>query len=62
MPRKRTGCRVSATASGLDFENVGVLSDALNQMFQNDGWQADLSYDGGGPTGMLGGYRYEPTL
>ncbi len=57
-----TGCRVTATGTGLDFENVGVLSDALNQMFQNEGWHADLSYDGGGPTGMLGGYRYQPAL
>ncbi len=57
-----TGCRVTATGNGLDFENVGVIVDALQGMFQARGWQADVNYDGDGPTGTLGGYRQGDTL
>jgi hypothetical protein len=57
-----TGCQVTASGTGLDFENVGVVVDALSGMFQTRGWQEDISYDGAGPTGMLGGYRQDNML
>lgn len=52
-----TGCQITASGTGLDFEDAGVLSDAVNGMFQEGGWQADLNYEADGPTGSMGGYR-----
>ncbi len=57
-----TGCRITATGTGLDFENVSVLHDAVNGLFQEGGWQEDINYGGGGAAGMIGGYRLEPAL
>lgn len=57
-----TGCQVTTAGNGLVFENIGVLSAAVNDIFQNNGWLADLNYDAGGPTGELGGYRNNSDL
>lgn len=55
--RKGTGCQATATATGLDFENVGVVFSALTEMLQARGWHEDVGYAGGGPGGELGGFR-----
>jgi putative hemolysin len=60
--QKETGCRVTVSGTGLDFENIVVLYDAINGMFQEGGWQADFNYSADGPTASLGGYRLEPAL
>jgi hypothetical protein len=53
-----TGCQATATWTGLDFENVGELFfGALTEMLQARGWLEDINYAGGGPGGMLAGYR-----
>ncbi len=52
-----TGCQATATGTGLDFENVGDLFGALTEMLQARGWSEDVNYAGGGPGGMLAGYR-----
>lgn len=57
-----TGCRVTATGTGLDFENVVVVFEALATMLQARGWQEDIQYAGGGPTGILAGYRQANAL
>ena len=52
-----TGCQATTTGSGLDFENVDDVFDALTEMLQARGWTEDLSYAGGGPGSLIAGYR-----
>jgi hypothetical protein len=52
-----TGCQATATGTGLDFENVDGIFDALTGMLQARGWTEDLGYAGGGPGSLIAGYR-----
>jgi hypothetical protein len=55
--RMGTGCQTTITGTGLDFENVQVVENALRRMIQAQGWYEDFRYGGGGPTGQLTGFR-----
>ena len=55
--RMGTGCQTTITGTGLDFESVQVVLDALRRMIQAQGWYEDFRYGGGGPTGELTGFR-----
>lgn len=57
-----TGCQMTASGTGLDFEDLGVVSGALRGMFEAQGWQADIEYEAAGPTGEAGGYRKDNML
>lgn len=56
-----TGCQAAASGTGLDFE-MDVAYNAVRELFETQGWRADINYDAGGPTGMLGGYRQDSAL
>ena len=55
--RMGTGCQTTITGTGLDFEDVQVVGNALRRMIQAQGWYEDFRYGGGGPTGELTGFR-----
>jgi len=55
--RMGTGCQTTITGTGLDFEDVQVVGNALRSMIQAQGWYEDFRYGGGGPTGELTGFR-----
>ena len=55
--RMGTGCQTTITGTGLDFESVQVVQNALRRMIQAQGWYEDFRYGGGGPTGELTGFR-----
>jgi len=51
-----TGCLVTVTGTGADFEFVAVSAD-LWILLQEQGWAEDMMYAAGGPTGMASGFR-----
>jgi archaellum component FlaG (FlaF/FlaG flagellin family) len=55
--RMGTGCQTTITGTGLDFESVKVVQNALRGMIAVQGWYEDFRYGGGGPTGELTGFR-----
>jgi hypothetical protein len=55
--RMGIGCQTTITGTGLDFESVQVVENALRRMIQAQGWYEDFRYGGGGPTGELTGFR-----
>jgi len=57
-----TGCQMSANGTGLDFESLTVIVDALGKVFEGRGWQADIEYEAAGPTGEAGAYRKDNAL
>lgn len=60
--RAGTGCQMTATGTGVEFDHVGVPFDALTAMLQARGWEEDIQYAGGGPGGVLAGYRQDTGL
>ena len=52
-----TGCQTTITGTGLHFEDVHVVGNALRRVIQAQGWYEDFRYGGGGPTGELIGFR-----
>jgi hypothetical protein len=60
--RSGTGCQMAATGTGVEFDHVGVPFDAVTAMLQARGWEEDLQYAGGGPGGVLAGYRQDAGL
>ncbi|OQY16933.1 MAG: hypothetical protein DRJ03_20060 [Chloroflexi bacterium] len=52
-----TGCQITITGTGLDFESVQVVLNGLRRTIQTQGWYEDFRYGGGGPTGELTGFR-----
>jgi putative hemolysin len=56
------GWQATATGTGLDFESYMVVAEALRGALESYGWQEDIQYAGGGPTGILTGYRQANTL
>jgi putative hemolysin len=56
------GWQATVTGSGLDFENYMLVAETLGEALKQRGWQEDIQYAGGGPTGMLAGYRQANTL
>jgi putative hemolysin len=52
-----TGCQVTATGTGLDFEDHWIVFQELAEMLTAQGWREDMAYQGGGPTGTLSGFR-----
>jgi len=55
--RTGTGCQTTITGTGLDFEDVQAVGNALRRMIQAQGWYEDFRHGGGGPTGELTGFR-----
>lgn len=45
-----TGCQLTATGDGVDFADPMAVVDALKAAFV--GWEEDMQYAAGGPTGM----------
>ncbi len=45
-----TGCQLTATGTGADFSDPMAVVDALKAAFV--GWEEDMQYAAGGPTGM----------
>jgi len=56
------GCLILAAGTGVDFANHSDVFTLLKNMLVNIGWTPDLQYDGGGPTGTLGGFRRDAGL
>ncbi len=52
-----TGCQMTATGTGLDFENFWSVAEALREALGSQGWQADFMYAADGPTGTGNGFR-----
>jgi hypothetical protein len=52
-----TGCQIKATGTGLNFENIVVVENALVGVLQARGWEEDVQYAGGGPGAVVTGYR-----
>lgn len=57
-----TGCQLAATGTGADFESHTVIYDDLQAMLVERGWQEDVMYAAGGPTGMGAGFRQDGAL
>jgi putative hemolysin len=55
-----TGCQLLVTGTGQDFDMTAF--EALMGMLASKGWIEDAQYGGGGPTGMLTGFRKESGL
>jgi hypothetical protein len=55
--RAGTGCQATLRATGLNFEHVGLLESPTIGTLQALGWQQDASYGGGGPGGVVEGFR-----
>lgn len=60
--RSGTGCQMAAIGTGIEFDHVGVPFDAVTAMLRARGWEEDMQYAGGGPGGVLAGYRQEAGL
>jgi hypothetical protein len=56
------GCLILVSGTGADFANHYDVFMQLKNMLVNIGWTPDLQYDGGGPTGTLGGFRRDAGL
>jgi tetratricopeptide (TPR) repeat protein len=52
-----TGCQATAKGTGLDFENLLVVANALREVLRYQGWQEDSMYAADGPTGTGTGFR-----
>jgi len=57
-----TCCRVMVTGTGWDFAGHVEVFDQLANMLTTMGWTHDMYYDGGGPTGTMGGFRRDSGL
>ncbi len=55
--RAGTGCQATITGTGLDFESVEVVMNALRRMIHAQRWYEDMRLGGGGPTGQITGFR-----
>lgn len=58
-----TGCLITILGTGADFP-AGHFDTfmQLKNMFESTGWTPDMQYDGGGPTGTVGGFRRDSGL
>ncbi len=52
-----TGCQVTASGTGTDFESVGAAVATISETFQGRGWEVDNRYAASGPNGEFGCYR-----
>lgn len=57
-----TGCQATAAGTGTDFESVPVVASALKEMVEAQGWEEDMQYNAGGPTGTGTAFRLENGL
>jgi hypothetical protein len=57
-----TGCLISVPGTGADFAGHSEVFAQLEGMLTTMGWTRDINYDGGGPTGTLGGFRRDSAL
>jgi putative hemolysin len=56
------GWQATVTGTGLDFENHVAAAGAVREALESRGWQEDMQYAAGGPTGDVAGYRRADTL
>ena len=56
------GCLILVGGTGADFTNHPEVFMQLKNMLVNMGWTPDIQYDGGGPTGTMGGFRRDAGL
>jgi len=56
------GCLITVGGTGVDFPNHPDVFAQLKDMLVKIGWTPDLQYDGGGPTGTMGGFRRDSAL
>ena len=52
-----TGCLATVTGTGVQFESLDAVVNALGGMLEDQGWTEDPMLAAGGPTGMGAGYR-----
>jgi hypothetical protein len=57
-----TGCLITANGTGADFTSYMDVYAQLEEMLTTQGWTSDMQYDGGGPTGQIGGFRRDSAL
>ena len=55
-------CQAMATGDGLDFDDFWSVAEDLKGMLEAQGWQEDISYMAGGPTGAGSGFRKDNGL
>ena len=56
------GCLILVGGTGADFTNHPDVFMQLKNMLVSIGWTPDMQYDGGGPTGTMGGFRRDAGL
>jgi hypothetical protein len=52
-----SGCQVTATGTGRDFESFVTVADALREVLKAQEWSEDAMYAADGPTGTASGFR-----
>lgn len=55
-------CELSAQDTGIYFESLDVVMEALDLVLTSHGWQPDEKYVADGPTGTARGYRLDDQL
>lgn len=52
-----TGCQLTATGTGAEFESFGAVAEDLKALLSEAGWTEDPQYLADGPTGTATGFR-----
>ena len=60
--RKGTGCQLTATGTGRNFNSIPDIASSLNKMLAGQGWVADNRYAADEPEGKLSGFRKDDGL
>lgn len=56
------GCQILLEGTGADFPDFFEVYSQLAHLLETMGWTHDIAYDGGGPTGSIGGFRRDSGL
>lgn len=59
---KGTGCQITATGTGRNFNSIPDLASSLNTMLTGQGWVADNRYAADEPEGKVSGFRKDDGL
>ncbi|MFN2114158.1 MAG: hypothetical protein ACK2T6_00460 [Anaerolineae bacterium] len=57
-----TGCLMSASGTGADFENVLVVADSIRTVLASSDWAENIQYIADGPTGTEAGFDKSQAL
>ena len=57
-----SGCQITATGTGADFENYPKTAASLKEILQAKGWEENIQYAADGPTSTAAGFQQENRL